>query len=185
MKASLKKNILIWVASSAGFLLLTALGLYVYFMLQFNVYQDDQYKFSIKYPKTWKVFIHPKKDVAVIFQRPKDTAFDPFFENFCVVVQPVPDDILTVQAYTATIKKQMLAVFKGNISVVEDKSIQWGWREGHIWSIVAPNPDHLRMDNAWVLRGSQAYLMAYLSDMNKYSQDALYVEEMFRSLQLL
>src|SRR5579863_4738200 len=107
-----KKTILIVIASCAGFLLLLAAGWFVYFNAQFSVYQDDQYKFSIKYPKTWKVLIHPPQaNVAVIFLRPKDTALDTLQENFNVTIQPVQDDIFTLAAFSAKIKLQMTAVF--------------------------------------------------------------------------
>ncbi len=184
MKASFKKNILIGIASTAGFLLLAALGFYVYFIFQFNVYQDDQYKFSIKYPKTWKVIIHPRADVAVVFMRPKDTAFDVLQENFNVTVQPVPGSIFNLAQYTTIVKKQMTAVFGKSIKIVEDKDLHWGWREGHKMAIDAPKPDHLKMVNAWVLRSTQVYILTFLGDMNKYSEDGLYVNEMIRSLQL-
>jgi len=184
MKASLKKNILVGIASTAGVLLLAALGWYVYFILQFSVYQDDQYKFSIKYPKTWKVIIHPKPTVAVIFLRPKDTALDTLQENFNVTIQPVPYSISTIEAFSATIKKQVIAVFDKSINIVEDKSIHWGWREGHKMAIEAPKPDHLKMVNAWVLRSNQAYILTFLGDLNKYKQDSFVVNEMIRSLKL-
>ncbi len=78
----------------------------------------------------------------------------------------------------------MSAVFEKNIKFVEDKPIHWGWREGHLMAIEAPVPDHLKMVNAWVLRSSQAYILTFLGDMNKYANDAIYVDEMIRSLQL-
>lgn len=184
MKSSQKKSILTIIAWSAGFLLLAALGLFLYFKFQFNVYQDDQYKFSIEYPKTWKMIVHPRANVAVIFLRPKDTALDTVQENFNVTVQPVPEDIYTLPAFSAAIKRQMTGVFGKSINIVEDKSLRWGWREGHKMAIEAPKPDHLKMVNAWVLRGNQAYILTFLGDMNKYDQDSLYINEMVRSLQL-
>src|SRR5258708_3168726 len=101
MKSSFKKNILIWIAATAGGLLLAALGFFIYFSSQFSVYQDDQYKFSIKYPSSWKVISHPQANVAVVFLRPKDTALDTVQENFNVTIQPVPADLFTLAAFSA------------------------------------------------------------------------------------
>ncbi len=184
MEISLKKKILIGIASTAGLFLLLALGWLLYFNAQFSVYQDDQYKFSIKYPKTWRVIIHPRANVAVVFLRPKDTALDTVQENFNVTVQPLPNDVFTLAAFSATIKRQMTGVFGKSINIVEDKPLQWGWREGHEMALEAPKPDHLKMVNAWVLRSNQAYILTFLGDMNKYAQDAFLVNEMIRSLQL-
>ena len=91
---------------------------------------------------------------------------------------------LILAAFSATIKRQMTAVFGKSINIVEDKPLQWGWREGHMIAIDAPKPDHLKMVNAWVLNGNQAYILTFLGDMNKYGQDSLWVNEMIRSLQL-
>ena len=184
MNASTKKIILISIVSIAGLLLLAALGFFLYFNSQFEVYQDAQYKFSIKYPKNWKVIPHPRPTVAVVFLRPKDTAFDTLQENFNVTVQPVPEVDSTLPAFSAAIKKQMTAVFGNSINIVEDSSINFGWRQGHIIAIEAAKPDHLKMVNAWVIRIDQAYIMTFLGDMNKYMQDSLVVHEMIRSLSL-
>jgi len=78
----------------------------------------------------------------------------------------------------------MTAVFGKSINIVEDKPVQWSWREGHQISIEAPIPDHLKMVNAWVLRGDQSYILTFLGDMNKYKEDSFVVEEMIRSLEL-
>jgi len=184
MDVSRKKLILIIISSCAGFLLLLALGLFLYFSAGFNVYHDDQYKFSIKYPSNWRMIVHPQANVAVVFLRPKDTAMDTLQENFNVTVQPLPSDIFTLDAFSAAIKRQMSGTFGKSINIVEDKPFQWGWHEGHIMVIEAPNPDHMKMINAWVLRDGQAYILTFLGDMNKYSQDDLAVSEMIRSLQL-
>ena len=184
MDTSRKKTILIIIALSAGLLLLAALGWFLYFNAQFRVYQDDQYKFSIKYPKAWRVIVHPRAKVAVIFLRPKDTALDALQENFNVVIQPLPNDIFTLAVFSAVIKRQMTSVFGKSINIVEDKPLQWGWREGHQMALEAPRPDHLKMVNAWVLRSNQAFILTFLGDMNKYAKDSLLVNEMIRSLQL-
>jgi len=184
MDASRKKIILIVIASIAGFLLIAALGIFLYFNSQFSVYQDDRYKFSIKYPSDWRVAIHPQATVAVVFLRPKDTALDTLQENFNVTVQPMPDDLYTLAAFSARIKLQMTAVFGKSINIIEDKPLQWGWHEGHEMVLEAPKPDHLVMVNAWVLFHNQAYILTYLGDMNKYAKDGLLVNEMIRSLQL-
>lgn len=184
MNPSRKKTILIIIASGAGLLLLLALGLFLYFNAQFGVYQDNQYKFSIKYPKTWKVIIHPRPHVAVIFLRPKDTALDTIQENFNVTVQPMPNDIFTLAAFSARVRKQMTGVFGKSINIVEDKPLRWGWHEGHQMALDAPEPDHLKMVNAWALSHDQVYILTFFGDMNKYAKDDLVVNEMIRSLKL-
>jgi hypothetical protein len=184
MEASRKKTILIVIASVTGLLLAAVLIFYWFFNSQFIVYQDNQYKFSIKYPNTWKIIIHPQANVAVIFLRPKDTVMDTVQENFNVTIQPVPNDILTLPAFTGAIKRQMTGTFGKSLIITGDKPLQWGWRQGHEMVFEAPKPDHLIMVNAWVLRVDQAYILTFLGDINKYDKDNFVVYEMIRSLKL-
>lgn len=184
MEAFPKKTVLIVIASAAGFLLVAALLWFLIFNGQFRVYQDDQYKFSIKYPSYWRVVAHPQANVAVVFVRPRDTALDTMQENFNVTVQSAPKDIVTISAFSAAVKRQMTGTFGKSLKVVEDKPVQWGWREGHEMVFEAPHPDHLKMVNAWVLRGDQVYILTFLGDMNKYEKDGIIVDEMVHSLQL-
>jgi hypothetical protein len=186
MKATLKKHILIGIFSVAALLLLAAGVYFLYFKAQFSVYQDDEYKFSIKYPKTWKVVIHPEPNVAVLFLRPKDTAMDKMQEDFNVTVQPLPEDILTLAAFSAAVKRQTTGVFKKS-KLVEDKPLQWGWRQGH-QMVLEDDPksgiDHFALVNAWVLRSNQAYILTFLGDTDKYPQDKPLINEMISSLKL-
>jgi len=183
MKAALKKNILIGIFSVAALLLLAAVGWFVYFKFQFTTYEDAQYKFTIEYPKNWQVIIHPKENVAVVFVRPKDTALDTIQENFNVTIQPLPEGMYSLGPFTATIKNQMAAVF-GKRVLMKDGAIKIGWRDGHELIVDAPEPDHLKMINAWVLRSTQVCILTFLGDLNKYPQDALTIHEMIYSLQL-
>ena len=168
----------------AGVLLLLALGWFLCFNAHFTVYQDETNKFSIKYPKTWKAFPHPRDNVAVAFLRPKDTVLDTMQENFNVTIQPLPDDLFTLAAFNTRIKRQMMGVFGNNLHIIQDKTLHWGWREGHLMVFEAPLPDHLKMVNAWVFRSTQVFILTFLGDINKYDQDRLYIDEMIRSLQL-
>jgi len=183
MDAALKKNILIGILAVLALLLLAAVGLFVYFKLQFTTYQDDQYHFSMEYPKTWQVIVHPKENVAVVFVRPKDTALDTVQENFNITVQDLPKGVYALDPFTAIIKNQMTAVFADKVHMT-DAPIKIGWRDAHELMVDAPQPDHLKMVNAWVLRSTQAFILTFLGDLNKYPQDRLTIYEMIHSLQL-
>ena len=184
MNPLIKKIILIVLVSIAGLFLLAAVGWYFFSTTQFAVYQDDQYKFSIKYPKAWKVVPHYKPNTVVLFLRPKDTALDLIQENFNVTIQPMPDTLSTMDAFTARVKMQMLAVFGRNMRFVEDKPMAWGWRQGHLIVMYENPPNHLMIANAWVSRSNLVYIMTYLGDENKYPKNSILVNEMIRSFQL-
>ncbi|MBF0511076.1 MAG: hypothetical protein HQL13_01975 [Candidatus Omnitrophica bacterium] len=184
MKPSTKKFILILIASVAGILLLIGLGIFIFLNTQFNVYEDARYKFSIKYPKTWKVVVRPNSTAAVAFLRPKDTALDILQENFSVTIQSMPDTVYSLAEFSDAIKRQMTGMFEKSINIIEYHPIHWGWRSGYKMVFRAPKPDHLWMSNAWLLRQDQAYIMAFLGDLNRYKQDSLIVNEMINSFRL-
>ncbi|MDE2222595.1 MAG: hypothetical protein KGK03_05945 [Candidatus Omnitrophica bacterium] len=184
MSPSFKKNILLGILGLAGILLLAGLGWFIYFKSQFRVYHDRKYQFSIEFPKTWSVLVHPKPNVAVIFLRPKDTPLDTLTENFNVVVQPLSKQDHVLAVFNGNVKKQMIAVFGKHIIIARDVPMHWGWRKGHEMVFKAPSPDHLVMVNAWTLRIDQAYILTFLGDMNKFGKDSLVVDEMIRSFQL-
>jgi hypothetical protein len=184
MKISRKKLVLIIIASCVGLPLLAAFVYLVCFNLQFSVYHDDQYQFSIRYPTSWKVVVHPRANVAVMFLRPKETAFDMMQENFNVTVQPLPKDIYTLDDFSNRIKGQMISVFGTSTKFVLYKQVHWGWRKGYELAIEAPRPDNLIMINAWVMRDKESYILTFLGSIDRYPQDKLVVREMIRSLKL-
>ncbi len=205
MDLTLKRTILIIIAWTGGILLVLALGWLVYFNSLFWLYRDHQFHFTIRFPKAWKVIIRPHQKqaggkavelkgqtpqaanapvVCVVFIRPKDTALDTMRENFNVTVQPVPDAITSVDAFSAAIKRQMTGTFGDSIKVAVDKKIEWGWHEGHEMVFDAPSPDHLKLIHAWTIFHNQAFILTFLGDMNKYGGDRMLVNEMIRSFQL-
>jgi len=185
MKVSIKKIILIIIASVVGSFLLAVVGLVLYFKMQFSVYQDDQYKFSILYPNTWKVIVHPKKNVAVIFLRPKDTDLDVLQENFNVTVQPLPEGIVALDEFSDRIKAQMIGVFGARVRFVQYKQLLFGGKHrGYQMVIEAPEPDNLKMVNAWTVRDNQSYILTFLGNIDKYAQDSFVVGAMIRSFRL-
>jgi len=185
MKVSIKKIILITIVSVVSSFVLGTIGLLLYFKLQFSVYQDTQYKFSIMYPKTWKVIIHPKKYVAVIFLRPKDTELDVLQENFNVTVQPLPEGIVTLDEFSDRVKSQMIGVFGSHVRFVQYKQLSFGGRyHGYQMALEAPEPDNLKMVNAWTLRDNQSYILTFLGNIDKYAQDSFVVGTMIHSFRL-
>ena len=186
MEQEQKKKTLIIIASCAGALLVCAFVWFLFFAGQFKTYYNPQYKFAIKYPGSWFQVKPPKggEAVAVIFVKPKDTALDKINENFNITVQAVPPHLASLQNYSDKIRQQMLAVFKKNIKIVEDKDIKLGGRLGHMINFEAATPDSIQLMTAWVMRKDQAYLLTFLGDMKKFKKNKLLIEEMLRSFEL-
>jgi hypothetical protein len=185
MQAQTKRKILITLTALAGALLCAAAGWFMYYSAQFSDYFDPEYHFSIKYPKNWIVNKHPQENVAVVFLCPKETALDTIQQNFNVTVQPVPGHLASLNDFSDKIKQQMTAVFQKNIKIVEDKSIQFGMRQGHKMVIDAPNPDSMKLVCAWTIKGgSTAYILTFLGDFRRFEKYKAIVDTMISSFEL-
>jgi len=185
-KTSLIKKIFLGIVSIWGVLIFAVIVLAIYYYGLFTVYQDDQYKFSIRYPKTWQIIVHPKPTVAVVFLRPKDTAMDLLQENFSVTVQPLPNGVFTLDEFSDKLKAQMISVYgyRSNVNFVQYSPVNWDWHKGYEMSIEAPKPDNLKMVNAWTVYHNQAYILTYLGNIDKYYFDSVIVDAIIRSFRL-
>ncbi len=184
MQPQTKKTILITLASIAGALLLAAAGWLLYFNSHFGSYQDAQHHFIVKYPTAWKFIKSPQPSVAVVFQSPKENALDVLQENVNITVQAVPPHLASLKSFSDKIYQQMTVVFKQNIKVVENVSLDFGGRRGQRMVFEAPNPDNLKMVVVWTIKGDQAYIFTYLGLIKTYPQYGPLVEEMVKSFKL-
>ena len=182
MKQETKSLILKILLGALAVVFLAAVGWFVYHLMQFKTYHDNQFKFSIKYPSSW-LMKEGHLGTAVTFVRPKQSGLDVFEPNANITVQEVPDEIATLSSFSATITKQMTAVFKTNIKIVEDKSYTFGNRQGHVLIIDAPNPQNLRAVFVWTIKGSMGYILTFISRLDQYPSLSPTLKEMIQSFE--
>ncbi len=179
MEANVKKYILWGIIATCVLLL----GVLIWYVLQFSEYTDKTYRFSIKCPSGWNI-VHPAPaGVAVEFVAPKETELDTVNENINIVVQDVPAKIATLESFSATIEKQLKAVFN-NIKIVENKSVMINGRRAHRLSIETDKSNKLRLVHVWVIKGSRAYIITFLGANEKYPQYASTVDAVVNSFKL-
>jgi hypothetical protein len=146
-------------------------------------YHNSQYGFSVQYPRQWQKMEH-YQGTAVAFIRPKQTALDIFQPNVNITIQEVPDQIATLSSFSSTITKQMNVVFKKNISIKEDKDVEFAKRKGHILIVDAPNPSHLKMLFVWTMKGDFAYLLTFMAQTTQYQELLPTINAMIKSFEL-
>ncbi|MEI7997913.1 MAG: hypothetical protein WCH62_00185 [Candidatus Omnitrophota bacterium] len=171
--------ILWWVAAAV----LVAGGIWLWFYFsQTGTYHDNQFHFSMTYPSAWE-----KKEgwqgTVVTFVRPKQTAMDLFEPNVNITVQEIPAKIATLESLSQTITKQMTAVFKNNITILEDKSFSFASREGHRLIIEAPQPNSLKAVFVWTIKGSMAYIFTFMCRTDQYEEYIHVAEPMIKSFE--
>ncbi len=183
MEPETKKTILISIWCTAAVLLVGgAVWLWIY-LAEFSSYHDNQYKFTVQYPVKWKK-VEKFHGTAVTFIRPQETALDVVLPNVNITVQEVPDKIATMESFSQTITKQMAAVFKNNINILEDKDATFAGRRAHRLVIVAPNPNHLKMTFIWTMKGPFAYIFTFMAQEAQYVKLSSTVKRMINSFEL-
>ena len=182
MEQKTKRTLLVILWWAAAVVLLVGLGLVGYYFYQFSVYNDSQYHFSLKYPRTWNV-MQGFQGTAVTFVRPKQTALDLFQPTANVSIVEVPDHIATLSSFSETITKQMTAVFKKHITILEDKDCTFAKRLGHRLIIDAPEPDHLKAFFIWTIKDSIAYIFTFMARTDQLKELSFSADQMISSFE--
>ena len=182
MKAETKKLVLMILWGALAVILLAAITWFIYNLLQFKTYENKKHHFSMKYPSKWLIkegFV----GTVVTFVRPKQTALSIFEPNVNITVEEVQAQIATLESFSAMITKQMTAVFKKKINIVEDKEFIFGNRRGHRLIVDAPEPQHLKAIFIWTVKGSFAYIFTYMSQLDQYAEIAPTLDQMVKSFE--
>ena len=182
MQQETKRTLLITLWWSAAGVLAAGALWWWFFFSQFAFYHDNEYKFSVKYLKSWEKIEH-SQGTAVIFRRPKETALDIFEPNVNITVQEVPAKIATLSSFSETITKQMTVVFKKNIHILEDKNFTFAHRGGHRLILEAPKPDNLKLMFVWTIKGPFAYIFTFIAKTDQYKALSPNIDQMIESFE--
>ncbi|MBF0490966.1 MAG: hypothetical protein HQL15_10250 [Candidatus Omnitrophica bacterium] len=183
MEQESKKTMLIVIWCSAAVLLLGGALWGWFYLSQFSSYHDKQYNFTLKYPVKWEK-MEKFQGTAVTLRRPKQTALDTFQPNVNITVQEVPGKIATLASFSEAIMKQMKAVFKTNVIVLEDKSCTFADRPAHLLVLAAPKPSNLKLRFVWTIKGSFAYIFTFIAQGNQYNELVPTIKGMVDSFEL-
>lgn len=168
MKQETKRIALVTLWCLAAVVLLVGVGWIGYYFYQFPTYHNNQYRLSVKYPRDWQK-MEQVGGVVVAFVRPKQTAMDIFEPNFNITVQEAPDKIATLTSFSETITKQMKAVFKKTINILEDKECTFANRRGHRLVLLA-SPDNIKAEFVWTIKGSLAYIFTFMAREKQFKE---------------
>ncbi len=185
MDEQLKSNIFKWAAICSGILAVAAVGWWFYQNSLLSDYTGRNPSFHIKYPSGWQAMTKPQAGVVAAFVSPKENALDVLQENINITVEPVPDTLSTVASFSQMVTKQMTAVFKTNIKIVEDRPIQFGNRPGHQLVFEAPAPNKLKVLVCWTIKVDKVFILTFLTTMDKYPEQVLLLDRIIKSFEIL
>jgi hypothetical protein len=164
-----KKVIAISVAASLGTMLVGWLIWYLIFSSQFATFSEKQYDIKIKYPRNWHV-APGYEGTIVAFVAPKEDELDGFQENLNVAVKDMSMSPMTLAEYTDLASKQMAAVFKNNIEVIESVPITLSGQKAHRYVVRAAQPQDLILTVVWFLKDNKAFTITHIGQGLRYDE---------------
>ena len=147
-------------------------------------YKSFKDKFSISYPFDWGMRENVE-GASVVFFSPMENEFDIFQENVNIVVQEVPEKLTDLDKYTETAIRQMKAVFKDKLIVLESAPAHLSGFPAHKFLYLGKGPEtELKIMHIWTIRGKYAYQFTYSAISSKFDQYVNKVEKMLRSFKI-
>jgi len=148
-----------------------------------NSYQSRADHFSIKYPGTWQKEEN-KGGAAVIFMSPLESKLDTFRENVNVVVQDASGNRMSIEKYTEMAMRQVAAVFKENIELVESTGTLLAGKPAYKYVYIGRGEIEFKIMHVWTMSGDNAYQVTYTALLSQYDEYIGQVEKMIKSFRI-
>src|SRR3989338_3169570 len=116
--------------SAAGVVLIAIVILQVWLPNRFLAYTNNTWGVSLSYPARWTK-IEKNPAIVAAFLSPKEGALDVFQENVTVIVQDMSANPMSLKVYSETAVKQMQAVFKDGINILESEPAFFAGETAH------------------------------------------------------
>jgi serine/threonine-protein kinase len=152
-----------------------------------QVYNDPEYKFSLKYPLDWKKE-ERKMGQAVTFSSPKENDLDEFQESVNVTIENLSwrkdKDLITPESYA-----------KESITSLKNSLLDFKLLEGDFYTLDknpaykiifsgVRNGENLKYIMVFTIREPFAYLVTYTAKENKFTDYEKTANEMIESFTL-
>lgn len=171
----------------AGIVLIVLVIVQVWLPNRMVAYNSASFGISAKYPLSWKKIENEYGAVAV-FLAPKEGALDVFQENVTFIVQDISKNPVSLKAYTETAIRQVQAVFKSGIEIVESEPTYFAGQTAHkfIYAGVDKNRPELNLKAmyVWFIKDDRAYQFNYTAMQNKFDKYLGTVEKMMSSFEV-
>ena len=147
----------------------------------FTKYNDDSGQFSLLYPSNW--LITPGGGgSSVLIQSPQENDLDFYLENVNIVIQDLSGKQLSLMDYSDIAVRQIKAVFKNNVNVLEANETRFAGRAGYKFSYIGHGPQgDLKIVHYWTIKGPKAYQFTYAALATKFDNYLPQIEKMVKS----
>lgn len=139
----------------------------------FAIYTNENYDFSIKYPKNWssKELEDPITGEVVVFSSPRESSSDFFLENVSISVEYLISPKTTLDEYTTLVFDKIKQNKNNQIEVYEEKQAKI---DGHPARKVVYSRQEsgllLRQMETFTIRDDRVYIIIYTAERAKFSK---------------
>ena len=130
----------------------------------FSMYKNSQYKFRIKYPKTWQV-VENTDGAAVVFVAPKENSLDVYQENFSIAVQSTRSSG-HMPEYTRDVLHQIVNI-SPDIQIVRNEQEILSENAAHRLEYIQQLNYHLKIIRIWTMVGDNTYDLIFACDVDR------------------
>ncbi|MBF0331729.1 MAG: hypothetical protein HQL17_07305 [Candidatus Omnitrophica bacterium] len=164
---------MIGLAIIGGLIGLIILSWVIWFFATFTTFSSPKDGLQILHPRNWVVRAHPNKDVVVAFVSPKETALDPFLENynFSKYDMAKEPELQSTDAYADKIVQQMAATFN-DLKLVQKSVFPVAGKKGYKMVFRATSKVQLLIVLYVFTIEDMGYNMLYLGAFDRFSKDS-------------
>ncbi len=155
-------------------------GRYTYPAALQQIYRNNQYGFSVRYPQAWTMqesrqLKGSSLSTIVLFLSPLETEKDASRENINIVIENLPSATMTLDAYTEAALENEKAVFDGQYTVLASHDIPLGDMTAHRLAFIGRIGDGgpVWFEQIWFIRNGAAHvwtLAALEGSSDRYAQ---------------
>ena len=139
----------------------------------FLTYDNDNYQFEIKYPKTWssRDLDDPITGEIVVFSSPLETPSDPFLERVSIAVEYLSSEPITLEEYTKAVFNRVKRGKVSEIEVYQDRKASVSkYPARRITYSRRENGLQLRQMETFTIKDNRVYIAIYTAERAKFSK---------------
>ena len=175
-KRSKSKQRIIWLFLTLPFIVAAAV---IFIGINRNTYQDfltynnNNYQFEIKYPKTWlhRDLDDPITGEIVVFSSPLETSSDSFLERVSIAVEYLSSEPITLEEYTQAVFKRIRQAKVSDIEIYQDRKTKVAkYPARRVMYSRQENDLQLRQMETFTIKDDRVYIAIYTAERAKFSK---------------
>ncbi|MGD1922024.1 MAG: protein kinase [Pleurocapsa sp.] len=139
----------------------------------FATYNNDNYQFEIKYPKSWsqKDLDDPITGEIVVFSSSLETAADSFLEKVSIAVEYLSSEPITLEEYTRRVFQRIRQAKGSNIEVYQDRKTRVSkYPARRVVYSRQENGLQLRQMETFTFKDDRVFIAIYTAERAKFSK---------------